>query len=295
MRAERAAEQVRAEGSREVQRLYDWLSRFNLLQNLRRFGRLRSDLTMHKTLRLPPEAASRYGEAEACLFINDEALVAADLNGELRVLDAGCGFGGTVFRWQESLGGIYDGLTLSPVQLRVARREAKRRGLEESCRFHLRSYDAPLEPDTYDVVVAIEALVHSLDFPHTLANLARALKPGGKLVLVEDTLRDGVEGDSDLALMSEHWGLGKVPTDSAYREAFEKLRLRVLIEKDYTELVQTAPPDKLDELEAKYRRILRVPISGVRFVAGAFLGGIGLERLYRKQLVRYRLTVAQPE
>ena len=32
---------------REVSRLYDWLSRFNLLQNLWRFGRLRADLTMH--------------------------------------------------------------------------------------------------------------------------------------------------------------------------------------------------------------------------------------------------------
>ena len=38
-----------------------------------------------------------------------------------------------------------------------------------------------------------------------------------------------------------------------------------------------------------------LPFSGPRFVASAFLGGLALERLYQKRLVRYRLIVAQRE
>ena len=42
----------------ELGSLYEWLSRFNLLNNLLRFGRLDADLTIHKSLRLP-EALQR--------------------------------------------------------------------------------------------------------------------------------------------------------------------------------------------------------------------------------------------
>src|SRR5439155_1164148 len=74
------------------------------------------------------------------------------------VLDAGCGFGGTVFHWRARVGGRYEGLTLSRVQLDVARREARRRGVDDVCSFHLRSYDEHLAPE-FDVVVAIESLI----------------------------------------------------------------------------------------------------------------------------------------
>lgn len=278
---------------REVTRLYDWLSRFNLLQNLWRFGRPRADLTMHKRLRLSEEARTKYGEAETCLYINDQALDAAQLPAEPRVLDAGCGFGGTVFRWHQRLGGSYDGLTLSPVQLRVARREARRRGLAETCRFHLRSYDQPIEPASYDAVVVIEALIHSPCFSATLANLVAALKPGGKLVIVEDILRDQALGDPDLARLCDYWSLPAAPTTSTYREELAANHLDVLVDRDYSSGFETSPPETLSRLESRYLRISRLPLAGVRAVAAAFLGGIALERLYRKALVRYRLIVAQ--
>ncbi len=278
---------------RKVSGLYDWLSRFNLLQNLLRFGHLRADLTMHKRLRLPEGARSAYGEAETCLYINDQALDAADLAPGPRTLDAGCGFGGTVFRWHKRVGGTYDGLTLSRVQWRLARREARRRGLAETCRFHLCSYDAPVEPASYDAVVVIEALIHSPCLADTLANLVGALKPGGKLVIVEDVLRDEAEGDPDLAQMCKFWELAKVPTASTYQKEFSAHRLHVLADRDYSDSVMTSPPAALARLEARYLRISRVPLTGMRFVTAAFLGGIALERLYQKKLVRYRLIVAQ--
>lgn len=278
---------------RNVASLYDWLSRFNLLTNKLTFGGARVDLTMHKALRIPDEFTAEYGGGGQRLYIVDRALDAAGLPPSPTVLDAGCGFGGTIFRWRERMSGTYDGLTLSRVQCKVARQEARRRGVDESCRFHLRSYDEPIA-GRYDAVVAIEALIHSRNFPRTVGNLASSLKPGGKLAIAEDILLDEAAGDRDLIVMRRHWGLSEVADDSAYRAAFAANGLSILHDADYSHGFQTSPPENITRLEARYRMIRNLlPFSGPRFVAGAFLGGLALERLYQKRLVRYRLIVAQ--
>jgi SAM-dependent methyltransferase len=275
--------------------LYDWLSRFNLLTNMAMFGAATADLTMHKTLQVQGDAAPSYTGAARRLWINDLALDAAEPGPEPRVLDAGCGFGGTIFRWHERTGGRYDGLTLSPVQHRLAVREARRRGIDRECRFHLRSYDDPIA-ERYDAIVSIEALVHSPAFADTLQNLLKALRPGGKLVLAEDIPLPEAEGDSDLEKMRQHWGLARIPNEDSYRVAIEANGLRVLHDTDYSEGFLTSSPDKLAKLEARYVRLYDlIPMEGPRFVLAAFLGGLALERLYQKRLVRYRLLVLQRE
>jgi SAM-dependent methyltransferase len=279
--------------TRQLSALYDALSRFNLLANLVRFGHPRADLTLHKALRIPDEHANAYGEVEQRLYVVDRALEAAALPLAPRVLDAGCGFGGTIFRWHERIGGSYDGLTLSRVQWRVARREARRRGLAAACRFHLRSYDAATEGD-YDAVVAIESLIHSPSGERTLANLAGALRPGGKLVLVEDVPHDEAVDDPDFAVVREHWALGRVPTASTYDRALAGHGLRTLHDEDLSALVPTRPPAELAAAEARYRRAhALLPIPAARRVLAAYLGGVAFERLYRRGLMRYRLIVAE--
>jgi cyclopropane fatty-acyl-phospholipid synthase-like methyltransferase len=275
--------------------LYDWLSRFNLLTNMAMFGAATADLTMHKTLQVQGDAAPSYTGAAQRLWINDLALDAAQPGPEPHVLDAGCGFGGTIFRWHEKAGGRYDGLTLSRVQHRLAVREALRRGIDRECRFHLRSYDDPIA-ERYDVVVSIEAVVHSPAFPETLQNLSRALRPGGKLVLAEDIPLAGAEGDSDLEKIRKYWGLARVPTEDTYRAAIEANGLRVLHDTDYSEGFRTSAPEKLAKLETRYLRLYDlIPLEGPRFVLAAFLGGLALERLYQKRLVKYRLLVLKRE
>ncbi len=279
--------------SRQLIALYDALSRFNLLANLVRFGHPRADLTLHKALRIPAEQANAYGKSERRLYVVDRALAAVTLPPAPRVLDAGCGFGGTVFRWQERIGGTYDGLTVSRVQWRVARREAVRRGLAAACRFHLRSYDAPIEGD-YDAVVAIESLIHSPCGERTLANLAGALRPGGKLVLVEDVLHDEAVDDPDFAIVRERWALGRVPTTSTYARALAGDGLRTLHDEDLSALVPTRPLAELAAAEARYRRAhALLPFPAARRVLAAYLGGVAFERLYRRGLVSYRLIVAE--
>jgi cyclopropane-fatty-acyl-phospholipid synthase len=222
-------------------------------------------------------------------------LKAAQLPPAPLVLDAGCGFGGTIFHWHERIGGTYDGLTLSRVQLRVARREAERRGIDTACRFHLQSYDAPLA-GSYDAVTSIESLVHAPDLNHTISNLARSLRPGGLLLILEDMAKVDLEAEApaDARLLRVHWGCHPYPTEDNYRQALARAGLSVIHEEDLTEHVKYRSASLLDRQEKKYTRLYKLlRLAPVRTVLSAYLGGVGLERLYLKGKMRYQLIVAR--
>lgn len=102
-----------------------------------------------------------------------------------RVLDVGCGYGGSL-RWlARRTGATGDGITLSSVQRLAAalalRREPRARGMRV-----LRA-DAqlpwPTEAGAYDLVWCVECSEHLADRGHLAREAARVLRPGGLLCL----------------------------------------------------------------------------------------------------------------
>ncbi|HEX7997885.1 MAG TPA: methyltransferase domain-containing protein [Pyrinomonadaceae bacterium] len=278
-----------------VPALYDWLSRYVQLANWLSYRDRFASFTMHKTLSVPAETSEPQNRTAGLDYVNDQMLKAAQLPPAPRVLDAGCGFGGTIFHWHERIGGQYDGLTLSRVQLRVARREAERRGIADACRFHLQSYDAAIA-GSYDAVTAIESLVHAPDLSQTIYNLARSLRPGGLMLILEDMAKVDIEREApaDAMLLRQHWGCHPYPTEDNYRQALERARLNVIHEADLTPHVRYRSADILDQQEKKYTRLYKLlRLAPARAVLSAYLGGVGLERLYQKGKMRYRLIVAR--
>jgi 2-polyprenyl-6-hydroxyphenyl methylase/3-demethylubiquinone-9 3-methyltransferase len=113
-----------------------------------------------------------------------------DLHGRL-VLDAGCG-GGLVARELAAAGATVVGLDRSLGSLGVARRAVGRRGPgnpegvpRSTGGFHPaqgRLERLPFADGVFDVVVAADVLEHVPDLPAAVAELARVLAPGGRLV-----------------------------------------------------------------------------------------------------------------
>jgi SAM-dependent methyltransferase len=281
----------------EIPDYYDWLSRYVQLANWLDYRDRFAAFTMHKRLRVPPGTEARSERTAGLEYVNNRLLEAASLPSNPKVLDAGCGFGGTTFHWHSRIGGSYDGLTLSRVQLRVARREARRRGIEADCRFHRKSYDTPIS-ETYDAVVAIESLIHSRDLNTTIPNLAKSLRPGGLMLLLDDMAQVNIDSEApdEARLLREHWGCARYGTEADYRKALETARLNVIHEDDLSSHVQPRSPEILDRLEAKYNRLYKaIPLTPARTVLSAYIGGLALERLYLNKQVRYRLIVARNE
>jgi cyclopropane fatty-acyl-phospholipid synthase-like methyltransferase len=216
-----------------------------------------------------------------------------------RVIDAGCGFGGTVFYLQARLGGRYDGLTLSRVQQARATREAARRALPDACRFHVRSYDGDLRnlvPEGADLVICIESLAHAPEPARSIANLAAMLKPGGRLAVVDDVPRDALaDDDPDFQRFRAGWSCPAIARDRQLAAALAAARLQIEHDEDLTPLVSLREPgerDRLVRVNRRWRRVLGPTAVGA--VVDSLYGGLMLERLYERGAVRYRLVLARP-
>ena len=102
-----------------------------------------------------------------------------------RVLDVGCGLGGSAFLMAREFGLRVDGIDLSRNMLALAERKLANHGLE--ARVSLRWGDC-LEldrRDTYDAVYSRDVFLHIEDKPRLFANLAAALRPRGKLLFTD--------------------------------------------------------------------------------------------------------------
>jgi SAM-dependent methyltransferase len=279
----------------DVATLYDWLSRYVQLVNVLCHGQRFVGASMHKSLNVPTGVASVPPRQAGMEYVNDHALQVAALPPAPRVLDAGCGFGGTMFHWYRRIGGTYDGLTLSRVQQRVAQRQAQRLGLQEVCQFYLRSYEAPLTA-TYDAVLAIESLLYTTNLQRTVAHLANALRPGGVLIMVEDMASVDVntEAPADAALLRTHWGCERYPMEHDYRQALAGASVALMHEVNLTAYVRCRARAFLDAQEARYAWwYARLPLTPVRAVLSAYLGGVAIERLYQARYMRYMLLAAR--
>jgi tocopherol O-methyltransferase len=85
-----------------------------------------------------------------------------------------------------------EGITLSAAQAARAGEKAEAAGLSERATFHQRDALSTGYPDdSFDVVWALESLMHIEDRPAFFAEAIRLLRPGGTLAIATWSVRDG--------------------------------------------------------------------------------------------------------
>jgi len=101
-----------------------------------------------------------------------------------RVLDVGCGVGGSSFWLARQFRCSVVGITISPVQAAMAAETASVEGLSERVRFEVSDANhLALQPESFDVVWVVECSEHLEDKKQFIAQCSRLLKPGGVLAL----------------------------------------------------------------------------------------------------------------
>jgi tocopherol O-methyltransferase len=103
-----------------------------------------------------------------------------------RVLDAGCGVGGSSLWLAKERGAEVVGITLAARQVTKARRYAIRRGLANRTHFEVADFTAtPFPEASFDVVWAVESMCHAPCKAAFYQEAARLLRPGGRIVVAD--------------------------------------------------------------------------------------------------------------
>ncbi|MFD0567701.1 methyltransferase domain-containing protein [Kitasatospora saccharophila] len=121
-----------------------------------------------------------------------------------RILDVGCGIGGPALQLAGPLGCTVEGVTLSARQAARANEKARAAGLDHRARFHQQDALSTGHPDAaFDVVWAMESLMHLPDRPAFFAEAHRLLRPGGTLAVATWAVRDGALDADERALVRQ--------------------------------------------------------------------------------------------
>ncbi|MGH3857468.1 MAG: SAM-dependent methyltransferase, partial [Pseudonocardiaceae bacterium] len=103
-----------------------------------------------------------------------------------RVLDAGCGVGGSSLWLATERGARVVGITPVASQVALARGYAADRGLSDRVHFEQADYVAtPFLAASFDIVWACESLCHALSKAAFYREAARVLRPGGRMIVAE--------------------------------------------------------------------------------------------------------------
>jgi geranyl diphosphate 2-C-methyltransferase len=107
-----------------------------------------------------------------------------------RVLDAGCGRGGTSFMANERFGCRADGVSISQEQVSFANEQASKRGVADDVRFHLKNMlDTGFEPGGYKAIWNNESTMY-VELSLLFAAHSRLLARGGRYVTITGCYND---------------------------------------------------------------------------------------------------------
>jgi geranyl diphosphate 2-C-methyltransferase len=113
-----------------------------------------------------------------------------------RLLDAGCGRGGTSVMAHQRFGCQVDGISISEQQVRFANEHVRQRGIDGSVRYHLRNMlDTGFETGVLQGIWNNESTMY-VDLHDLFAEHARQLRPGGRYVTITGCYNDVTGGRS---------------------------------------------------------------------------------------------------
>lgn len=176
---------MRSADTEQVRRYYD-----RHTPSFVSFGQRGSDGAIHRAVWGPETSSSR----EAFRYVEDRI---AELVQRLppshatpHIVDLGCGVGASLCYLAKSLPVRGTGITVSPVQARLAEDRIRIAGLSDRVRCIEGDYcNLPPDIGTADVAYAIESFVHGSTPSAFFAQCARLIRPGGQLVICDDFLR----------------------------------------------------------------------------------------------------------
>ena len=133
-----------------------------------------------------PKAAdgTRADYVAAMEHMNGVLLAAGHVANGQRLLDVGCGFGGTIQQINAEYANMHlTGLNIDPRQLAAAEAQTRATNGNQIAWVEGDACELPFEDNSFDCILAVECIFHFPSRERFLAEAARVLKPGGYLAV----------------------------------------------------------------------------------------------------------------
>ncbi len=166
--------------------------------------------------------------AEELINTNRRMVNLAGLKIGEKVLDAGCGVGGSLFYMARQYGIHGVGCNLSEKQLQFARKKARQNHLEHTIQFINQDFcHTSFADESFDVVWALESLNHLYDLNTFAAETFRLLKPGGRAVLAFYHATSEPDTKAYLNKWMDTWGMASILSTETYVSQLENANLKL--------------------------------------------------------------------
>ncbi len=169
--------------SNEIIRYYD-----SNTDRFLKYGHGASSKAIHRAVWAPGVT----NRQQAMNYVHSRIAAALHRSAPGKVLDIGCGVGGSMLYLAAHSSAHISGVTISPRQAEVGRQLIAAAGFSERCDIVCADFtDTQLPaklPQPFDTAYAIESFLHMPDAELFFAQAARCLRPGGKLYICDDVL-----------------------------------------------------------------------------------------------------------
>jgi len=176
---------------------------------------------------------------ESLVRMNEVMMNAADIKSTDRVLDAGCGVGGSSIFLAGMPGCRVTGITLSERQVQQATDNATKKGINDRVDFKTMNYSATDFPDaSFDVVWGCESICYADSKEQFIKEAWRLLKPRGRLVVADGFVSAFENNDNPvIRRWLDGWQVNYLETPQRFQKFMQEAGFTSILHRDITKEV----------------------------------------------------------
>ncbi len=130
-----------------------------------------------------------------------------------KVLDIGCGIGGSLIWLAENFEIKGVGINIVKKQIEIAKQLVREYRLDSKIKFYLRNfYDTGFSQDSFDIVWGLESVCYAEDKKALLREISRILKRNGRLIITEAFKKENISKKDQINLREKWLKNWAVPT-----------------------------------------------------------------------------------